>query len=218
MKTVIKITLLFILPYIAGSLSGCNKDKAGELPYYNTPDFTPLWLSESEVKSKNIHTIADFKFTNQDGKTVNKETFDGSIYAANFFFTTCPGICPTMTRNLLKLQEAFIADSDVKLISYSVMPWVDSTANLKNYEKTFNIRNDKWQLVTGKTSEIYELARKSYFAEEEAGYNADSTEFLHTEHVLLIDKKGHIRGVYNGTLLLEIERMIEDVKLLKKEG
>lgn len=211
-----KILLLFILPYIAGSLIGCGKDAPGELPYYNTPDFSPLWLSQTEAEK--IHTISDFSFTNQDGKQVNRNSINGKIYLANFFFTVCPGICPTMTRNLLKVQQAFSTEDDVKLISYSVMPWADTTAALKSYEKSFNIQNGKWELLNGKTSEIYELARKSYFAEEEAGYNSDSTEFLHTEHVLLIDKKGHIRGVYNGTLPLDSDRMIEDIKILKKEG
>lgn len=217
MKQSIKIFLMFILPFIAG-ISGCGKsDKVSGLPYYNTPDFTPLWLSSREASAENIHTISDFTFTNQDGKPVSKSDFDGKIYAANFFFTSCPGICPAMTKNMFKVQQAFERDDDVKMVSYSVMPWADSVAALKNYEKTFNIKNGMWELVTGNTSQIYELARKSYFAEEEAGFNSDSTEFLHTEHILLIDKEGYIRGVYNGTLALEIERMIEDIKILKKE-
>src|SRR5690349_5362529 len=123
------ILLLFILPYIAGSLTGCGKDAAGELPYYNTPDFTPQWLSQKEAE--NIHTISDFSFTNQDGRSITGATLKGKVYVANFFFTVCPGICPTMTRNLLKVQQAFAADDDVKLISYSVMPWADTTASLK---------------------------------------------------------------------------------------
>jgi protein SCO1 len=217
MKTIIKIIYISILPFIAG-LYGCGKsDKVSGLPYYNTPDFTPLWLSSREASAENIHTISDFSFINQDGKSITNSDFEGKIYAANFFFTSCPSICPNMTKNMLKVQQAFEKDDDVKLVSHSVMPWADSVAALKNYEKTFNIKNGMWELVTGNTSQIYELARKSYFAEEEAGFNSDSTEFLHTEHVLLIDREGYIRGVYNGTLPLEIERMIEDIKILKKE-
>jgi protein SCO1/2 len=122
-----------------------------------------------------------------------------------------------MTKNLMKVQEEFKDDDEVRLLSHTVKPWYDSQERLKNYEKSYNIQNGKWYLVTGKTNDIYSIARKSYYAEEEPGYNKDSTEFLHTEHVLLIDWYGHIRGVYNGTLALEIERMIEDIKTLERD-
>ncbi len=206
------VAILFILPFI----SGCSGDKISELPYYDTPDFTPVWLSNNDAD--NIHRISNFSFTDQDGKQVNGSELDGNIHVANFFFTTCPGICPSMTKNLIKIQNEFAAADDIKLVSYSVMPWIDSVSNLKNYEKTFDIENGMWYLLTGSTSEIYELARKSYFAEEKAGYNSDSTEFLHTEHVLLVDRKGHIRGIYNGTLALDAERLIEDIRTLKNES
>ncbi|MBZ0202517.1 MAG: SCO family protein [Ignavibacteria bacterium] len=211
MKLKIKILIIILCTITAN----CSKEHVSELPYYNSPDFTPHWLNGNE--SESIHKVASFSFTSQDGEIVTDKSLSGKIYLANFFFTTCPGICPTMTKNLLKVQEKFNKDNEVQLISYSVMPWVDSVSNLKNYEKAFNISGRKWHLVTGSTKEIYELARKSYFAEEEAGFNSDSTEFLHTEHILLVDKKGHLRGVYNGTLPLEIERIIDDINILKKE-
>lgn len=206
------IVILFILPFI----SGCSGNKISELPYYNTPDFTPVWVSNDEAEG--IHRISDFSFTDQDGKQVSGGELKGKIHVANFFFTTCPGICPAMTKNLKKIQKEFSNSEDIKLVSYSVMPWIDSTVLLKNYEKTFDIKNGMWYLLTGSTSDIYELARRSYFAEERAGYNSDSSEFLHTEHVLLVDKKGHLRGIYNGTLPLDAERMIEDIKILIKES
>ncbi len=193
----------------------CGSNKVSELPYYDKPDFTPQWVNDNE--SEKIHEISGFSFTDQDGKQVTNKELKGKIYLANFFFTTCPGICPTITKNLLKVQNEFSVDNDVRIISHSVMPWSDSVAALKNYEKTFNIKNGMWYLVTGKTAEIYELARRSYYAEEKAGYNSDSTEFLHTEHVLLVDKKGHLRGIYNGTIALDAERMINDIKILKNE-
>jgi protein SCO1/2 len=212
MKTVkLTIIVLFILPYI----SGCSGNEVSKLPYYNTPDFTPEWLSKKDAER--MHVISDFSFTDQDGQKVSGNDLKGKIHIANFFFTTCPGICPTMAKNLLKLQKEFGNYSDIKLVSYSVMPWSDSVPNLKNYEKTFGMKNGMWYLLTGNTSEIYELARRSYFAEEKAGFNSDSTEFLHTEHVLLVDKNGHLRGIYNGTLPLDAERLIEDIKILKEE-
>jgi len=218
MKSKIKqISIIFIL-VVAALITGCSSEKANELPYYITPELTPEWMSSKEAESKNIHKVADFEFTDQNGQKVNNSGFKGKIYLANFFFTTCPGICPTMTRNLLKVQEHFKNENDVMFISHSVMPSVDSISSLKAYETNFKIDSSKWRLVTGKTSKIYEMARRSYFAEEEAGYNSDSTEFLHTEHVVLVDKKGHIRGIYNGTLPLDMDRIISDINLLKKES
>lgn len=210
------INVLLILVVAVTFFPGCAENKVSELPYYDKPDFTPLWVNNNEAEK--LHKISDFCFTDQDGRKITRENLNGKIYLANFFFTTCPGICPTITRNLLKVQNAFITDNDIKIISHTVMPWSDSISSLKNYEKTFSIKNGMWYLVTGNTSEIYELARKSYYAEEKAGYNSDSTEFLHTEHVLLIDRNGHLRGIYNGTIALDAERMIEDIKILKKEG
>lgn len=209
------IKIYFILFALLSLINGCGSDKISELPYYDTPDFSPQWVSDKEAGK--LHEISEFSFTDQDGNKVTKETMKGKIYLANFFFTTCPGICPTITKNLLKVQNEFAGDNEIKIISHSVMPWSDSAASLKNYEKTFNLKNGMWFLVTGKTSEIYELARRSYYAEEKAGYNSDSTEFLHTEHVLLVDKNGHLRGIYNGTIALDAQRMIDDIKILKKE-
>lgn len=202
---------LFIL------LFACGKSPTS-LPYYNTPDLTPIWLSEEEAADTELHTIAEFSFTDQDGNVVNSESFKGKIYVANFFFTSCPTVCPAMTSNLLRVQKAFENDNDVKLVSHIVMPRMDDSKRLKEYEESFGIMNGKWYLVTGNASEVYRLARQSYFAEEEPGYNLDSTQFLHTEHALLIDTKGHLRGVYNATLPLEITRLIEDIKILRHDS
>ena len=195
-------------------LIGCSK--TSKLPYYDTPDFTPLWLTHDNTEK--IHKVGDFAFTDQSGMTVNNSTFENKIYVANFFFTACQSICPKMMQNVMKVQKTFEKDADVELASYSVMPWTDSVKRLSDYAKQMQIDNKKWHLMTGQKSRIYELARKSYFAEEDMGYSLDSTNFLHTEHILLVDKERHLRGVYNGTLPLEIDRLIEEKKILKMEG
>jgi len=192
----------------------CNLQNKSKVPFYNSPDFKPLWLSNSEVNSKKLHSIAAFKFTDQTGKTITDNTVKGKIYVANFFFSICPSICPKMTHNLLVVQKEFASDSSVIQLSFSVMPWIDSVARLKTYAAINNIDSEKWHLLTGEAGKIYNLARQSYFAEEAIGYSRDSSEFLHTEHVLLIDSDAHLRGVYNGTLPLEIDRLIEDIKIL----
>ncbi len=197
-------------------MNGCGEKNISSLPYYNTPDFTPSWVSSTDAEK--MHSISDFKFTDQDGNTFSSNEVKDKIYLADFFFTKCPGICPSMTKNLLKIQNAFGNFDDVRILSYSVMPENDSVKALKEYEMNYGIKNHFWYLLTGSTSDIYNLARRSYFVEKNAGFNSDSTEFLHTENIILIDKKGHIRGIYNGTLALDMERIINDINILLIEN
>ena len=187
-----------------------------QLPVYNSADFTPLWLNKNQMQNDTLHKIAPFSFTNQDNKKITNAYFVGKIQVANFFFSSCPSICPKMTNNLQKVQETFIADPNVVMASFSVMPWVDTVKKLKIYADNFDIKSNKWHLLTGDAGKIYDLARKSYFAEEAIGFTRDSSEFLHTEHILLVDGNQHLRGIYNGTLPLEIERLIDDIKILRK--
>ena len=123
-----------------------------------------------------------------------------------------------MTKNLKRIGDQFKDNQKVQLMSYSVTPWIDSVERLKWYADKYQVNDQQWHLLTGVKSEIYQLARQSYFAEEELGYNKDSTEFLHTEHVLLIDPDLHIRGVYNGTVSLETEKMGKDIRTLLING
>jgi protein SCO1 len=198
-------------------LASCS-NKNQPLPYYNTADFTPQWLdNQADIKQKIKHQIADFEFINQYGEKFGKQHLQNKIYIANFFFTSCTSICPQMTENLKKVQSVFQADKDIILLSYSVMPWLDSLPRLRAYAQREAILPAKWHLLTGRQSEIYKLARQSYFAEEEMGFLKDSSDFLHTERMILVDKNHHIRGVYNGTLALEVEKLIADIRVLKAE-
>ena len=196
--------------------AACKNNRAEQLPVYNSADFTPLWLNKNQMQNDTLHKIAPFSFTNQDNKKITNAYFVGKIQVANFFFSSCPSICPKMTNNLQKVQETFIADPNVVMASFSVMPWVDTVKKLKIYADNFDIKSNKWHLLTGDAGKIYDLARKSYFAEEAIGFTRDSSEFLHTEHILLVDGNQHLRGIYNGTLPLEIERLIDDIKILRK--
>lgn len=200
---------IIILPVIILCIAGCAY-KESALPYYNTPDFTPEWGSA-------IHTIAPFTFVDQDSQIVTQQTFANKIYVANFIFTTCPGICPKLTKNMNMIQDTFKYNSEILLLSHTVMPWVDSVAQLKQYALEKGVLSGKWHLVTGTQEALYNLARQSYFAEMETGFDKSPDEFLHTENLLLIDKQGHIRGVYNGTLALETQQVIADINTLLKE-
>lgn len=215
-KTASLILSLFTIGAFCLLHSSCKKNTA-RLPYYHTPDFSPIWVDEQPVTIDTLHTVAPFSFTDQNGHTVTNQTLSGKIYAANFFFTTCPSICPKMTNNLQAVTDSFAKNSSVVLVSFSVNPETDTVAQLKEYAQNKHINSAQWHLLTGNRTQLYQLARQSYFAEEEPGYNKDSTEFLHTEHCVLVDKKGHLRGIYNATLKLEINRLIEDITILLKE-
>jgi protein SCO1/2 len=122
-----------------------------------------------------------------------------------------------MTQNLLAVQKAFKNDNEIVMLSHSVMPATDTVAQLKKYANRWKIDAQRWHLLTGEKDKIYALARQSYFAEKEIGLQKDKNEFLHTENAFLIDKNGYIRGVYNATLALDIENLMNDMKVLKAE-
>ncbi len=193
-----------------------NQSDDTTLPYYNEPNFTPVFIENlATVPSKIPHTISDFSFLNQDSLSISQKNIDGKIHVANFIFTSCGSICPTMTKNMKTVSDSF--KNDVVFLSYSVTPWIDKPSVLKKFKAKNKIENPYWHFLTGSKSAIYQLARKAYFAEEDLGFSKDSTEFLHTEHFILVDKTKRIRGIYNGTLALEMQQLIEDIKTLKRE-
>ena len=190
--------------------------RVANLPYYNEASFTPKWIATKSDVLKSFHKIPDFSFTNQDGKNITHKTFEDKIYVTDFFFTTCPGICPRMTTNMDIIQQEFIKDSSVLLLSHSVTPTIDSVAQLKKYAIDKNI-DKNWHLVTGDKKEIYNLGRQAYFVEEDLGTPKGIDDFLHTENFVLVDKNKHIRGIYNGLNRNAVQQLIADIKTLQKE-
>jgi protein SCO1/2 len=220
-----KINILIIFSFVA-LLMSCNANKLAEetkkdaviaLPFFNKPDWTPEWINLTDSNYKQTHHIPAFSFLDQDGNTISEKTVTGKIYVTNFFFTTCRGICPKMTNNMFLLQNAFVADTNVILLSHSVTPETDNVDVLKKYAIENKVNSKQWHLLTGNKNEIYTLAKQQYFAGDSVGYYQTGNEFLHTENFILVDKQARIRGVYNGTLLVEIERIKEDIAILKKE-
>jgi len=189
-----------------------------ELPYYNEASFMPQWLTPNSIRVEAFHKIPGFSLTDQDGTTITEKTFENKIYVADFFFTTCPGICLKMTANMSVLQDEFKEDADVLLLSHSVTPKADSVAVLKKYALENGVISKKWHLVTGERSEIYDLGRNSYFVEEDLGETKTDEDFLHTENFVLIDKNKHIRGIYNGLNKTAIRQLIADIQTLKTEN
>ncbi len=186
------------------------------LPIFSPIDVNPLLVDASLQHVKKNHRIGDFSLLNQNEETVTQDTFKDKIYIADFFFTRCATICPIMTINMADVQKEFINDSEILLLSHSVTPIMDSVPVLKEYAKQMGVVDSKWHLVTGEKKEIYELARKSYFAVLDKG-DGSAQDFIHTEQFVLVDKKKRIRGYYDGTNPDDMQRIIDDVYLLKKE-
>lgn len=185
------------------------------LPVYQ-PTMVDGSLVDSTVKYvKKYHKIADFKLVNQNGDTITQADYDGKIYVADFFFTTCQTICPIMTDHMVKIQREIRNDPNVKLLSHSVTPEIDSVAQLKKYAREKGVDSNIWNLVTGPKKEIYDLARKSYLAVKTTG-DGGKYDMIHTENFMLIDTKKRIRGYYDGTKPDAIDDLLEDIQTLKE--
>ena len=184
------------------------------LPVYQ-PNMVNVELVDSTLQHvKKYHRIADFSLVNQNGDTITQEDYRDKIYVADFFFTTCPTICPIMTANLVDVQAALADDEQVLLLSHSVTPEIDSVPQLKKYAIEKGVNDAKWNLVTGDKKQIYELARKSYLAVQEDG-DGGPFDMIHTENFILVDKQRRIRGFYDGTREEEMDRLLSDIEILK---
>lgn len=206
-------------------LFACSEKKQAEqepisenLPFYQDASFTPQWLEEGSPALEKFHRIPEFSLLNQVGDTITEKNLDGKLVVADFFFTTCPGICPKMTRNMQWVQETFKDDPAVLLLSHSVTPEFDSIPVLTRYAKDYGIQGDKWHLLTGDRKQIYALGRQAYFVEEDLGIPKNEFDFLHTENFVLLDRQRRIRGIYNGLNKRSVQQLIDDIKLLLGES
>jgi protein SCO1 len=189
-------------------------------PKVTLPIYSPSMVSEELVEEdiryiKKYHKINDFLLTNQNGKLVSQQFYQDKIYIADFFFTTCPDICPIMTENMVYLQDKLKNQTDVLLVSFSVTPNVDSVDVLRSYADIKGVDDSKWNLFTGSKKDIYELARKSFLVAKSDG-DGGKYDMIHTENFVLIDKESRIRGFYDGTNEEEMNKLINDVKILKQ--
>jgi protein SCO1/2 len=182
-----------------------------ELPIYNPSDLNPELVDSSMLSINKGHTVSDFNLINQNGAVITQNDYANKIFVTDFFFTRCPSICPVMTNNMEKLQDVFLKDDRVKLLSISVTPEMDSIPILRNYAEKNGAIASKWNITTGYKKHIYELARKSFFAVNDIG-DGGLQDFIHTPNFVLVDTKKRIRGIYDGTQDDEIERLIVDMK------
>lgn len=197
--------LLYLV--VMGLVLACQEEDQ-KLPLLGTPQTV-------EINGKPIQQypiIPDFSFINQNGDTVKRSDLKGKIYVTDFFFTTCPTICPVMKRNLLKVYQA----TDVQLLSHSIDPEHDTPAVLKRYATDLGIQDTRWQFVTGDRKKIYEIGEKHYLITAQQ----DSTQpggYIHSGHFVLVDPAGHVRGMFDGTSEEGTQQTIEAIALLKKE-
>jgi protein SCO1/2 len=194
-------------------ITSCLDSPERQLPIYKPSDLNPELVDKSLQNSNENHTVANFKLINQNGRTITQDDYKGKIYVTDFFFTRCKSICPIMTNNMVKIQEAYIDNVDVMILSLSVTPDIDSIPILLEYANKKGVIDTKWNVTTGDKKHIYELARKSYFAVVEQG-DGGLQDFIHTPNFILVDKKKQIRGIYDGTDDDEILRLINDIKTL----
>ncbi|MBC9794921.1 SCO family protein [Sinomicrobium weinanense] len=207
---------LFILSAIIITLFYNALKPEETLPIYQ-PSMVKAELVDSTIQYvKKYHTIADFKLINQNGDTITQKDYKNKIYIADFFFTTCPSICPIMTDNMVDIQKNILPYDDVMLLSHSVTPQIDSVPQLKKYALEKGVNDKKWNLVTGDKKQIYELARKSYLAVLTDG-DGGPYDMIHTENFILVDKKKRIRGFYDGTNDEDMNKLMHDLKILKAE-
>jgi protein SCO1/2 len=196
-----KIVFVFLV------VLGCQQEK--KLPF----------LGPKEVGKQGdtlYHKIPNFKFLNQDSLWISQKDMAGKIYVADFFFTTCPTICPTMKTQLLRIYDKFAEDDRVRILSHTIDPEYDGVRVLKEYAKKLNITSPRWNLVTGKKSDIYRLGEKSYMVTAQEDANEEGG-FVHSGAFILVDQNRHVRGIYDGTKEEDVNHLIEDMSLLLKE-
>ncbi len=197
-----------------GSSCKFNGNANKTLPVLGKKQAITKTVDGKTVTDTVYQTIPPFRYVNQYGDSVTDKKLDGNIYVADFFFTTCPSICPVMHRNMLKVYNTFKDSADFKIISYSIDPQHDSVPVLKKYADKLGINGNSWWLMQGTKNETYQLA-KSYLVSVQEKNPAG--EYIHDGYFILIDKQKRIRGTYEGTDPKEVDKLLEDIKTLRAE-
>jgi len=201
------LTSLFVL---ALWVTSCQEKKS--LPYLG-----PKETHNIDGKVDTIyHQIPAFRFLNQDSTWVTEKDLEGKIYVADFFFTSCPTICPKMKTQLLRIYERYLNNDAVRIVSHSIDPTFDTPSVLRSYAERLQVKAPKWNLLTGDKAAIYQLGEKSYMVTAQEDKN-EAGGFVHSGAFILVDKNRHVRGIYDGTKEEEVNHLIEDLEILLKE-
>ena len=201
------ITIIFLW-------SACNFNNNKTLPILGNRQAVTKTVNGQSVTDTLYQTIPPFKFINQYGDSISDKNLDGKIYVADFFFTTCPSICPVMERNMLDVYNAFKNTGDVKILSYTIDPAHDSVTVLKKYAGKLGISGNTWWFLQGHKDDTYQIAKNYLVSVQEKN---PAGEYIHDGYFILIDKQKRIRGTYDGTNPQEVAKLIDDIKILKAE-
>ncbi len=209
-------TVLFLTLFIFS----CGGEKSGEkskkLPVLGHKKIENIEV-DGEIKADTTyHTVPDFEFVDQDGSIITEGTFADKIYVSDFFFTTCPTICPTMKAQMLRVYEKYIDNDEVGFLSHTIDPKHDSVAVLHDFAEKLGIESSKWHFVTGDKDEIYEQGMKGYMVTAGEDDSAPGG-FIHSGAFILVDKDRRIRGIYDGTVEADVNQLMDDMQLLLSE-
>ncbi len=207
-----KLTCVLFIALLFGACKSNNKT----LPVYGDRRIETKIVNGQTITDTVYQTIPPFRFINQYGDSISDKNLAAKIYVADFFFTSCPSICPGMQRNMLDVYNAFKADSDIKILSYTIDPKYDSVPVLKKYADKLGVSGNMWWFLQGKKADTYRIAEKNYLV----GVGQDSTAaggYVHQGWFVLIDKQKRVRGSYDGTKPQEVAQLIADIKILKTE-
>lgn len=219
MKRIVFLTLLFAVCVPLGYYI-MNQKPVTVLPIINPIDLQEEMVDPELLRVGQGHKVGKFSFQNQDNKTITENDVKGKIYVAEYFFTTCRSICPIMNRQMQRVQKAIKGNTNIKILSFTVDPSVDTVAQMKSYATSHNYVEGQWHFLTGKKQDLYALARKSFFVlkpAEAQNLGDAGSDFIHTNNFVLVDGQGRIRGYYDGTNPKEVTTLIADIKRLEKE-
>ncbi len=208
--TTLSLSILFLAA--CSDLQNRTREES-QLPYLGRHNYVEKTVNNETVVDTLYHQVADFSFVNQDSSIITPETFEGKVYVTDFFFTSCPTICPVMKTQMLRIYEAYKENNEVALLSHTIDPAYDTVALLQDYAERLGVASDKWHFVTGDKDDIYDIGLKSYMVtamedEDEPG------GFIHSGAFILVDKDRHIRGMYDGTKPDQVDILIKDIRKL----
>ncbi|MEJ8804000.1 SCO family protein [Pontibacter sp. H249] len=211
-----KYTLQLAVILSIGFFSACSSDSADKtLPILGHREAVERVVDGETVVDTFYHQIPDFAFINQDSQQVTQETVAGKIYVTDFFFTSCPSICPKMKSQMLRVYEKFKDNPNVVILSHSIDPQHDTVAVLRDYADRLNVQTNKWHFLTGDKDNIYAMALQ-YFTGVQEDAQAEGG-FAHSGDFMLVDQNRHIRGHYHGTEQEDVDRLMKDMDVLLKE-
>jgi protein SCO1/2 len=195
--------------------------KPKKLPVINPVDVHEEMVDPELLRLGYGHKIGTFSFTDQDGRAISSKDVRGKVYVAEYFFTTCKSICPVMNQQMKRVHKAFGESEDVLILSYTVDPETDDVEKMKRYAVDHGVQpGDRWHFLTGEKTELYDLARKSYFVlkpAEAQNLGDAGSDFIHTNNFVLVDRESRIRGYYDGTSEKEVDKLIRDIQILLEE-